>query len=82
MQLRGTTDLQGVLFGIRGDEVVTQARLVLQGATSPALIPELSQIAVALNEQFIGAIQPDRSRPSFGPQEFPVNPVFFAEATG
>ncbi|MCB4820846.1 UDP-forming cellulose synthase catalytic subunit [Roseicella aerolata] len=80
MQLRGTTDLQGVLFGIRGDEVVTQARLVLQGATSPALIPELSQIAVTLNEQFIGAIQPDRSRPSFGPIEFPVNPVFFADA--
>jgi len=79
MQLRGTTDLQGVLFGIRGDEVVTQARLVLQGATSPALIPELSQISVALNEQFIGAIQPDRSRPSFGPLEFPVNPVFFAD---
>ena len=79
MQLRGTTDLQGVLFGVRGDEVVTQARLVLQGAASPALIPELSQIAVSLNEQFIGAIQPDRSRPNFGPLEFPVNPVFFAD---
>ncbi len=79
MQLRGTSDLQGVLFGVRGDEVVTSARLVLQGATSPALIPELSQIAVTLNEQFIGAIQPDRNRPSFGPLEFPVNPVFFAD---
>jgi cellulose synthase (UDP-forming) len=79
MQLRGTTDLQGVLFGVRGDEVVTQARLVLQGSTSPALIPEFSQIAMTLNEQFIGVIQPDRNRPSFGPLEFPVNPVFFAD---
>jgi cellulose synthase (UDP-forming) len=79
MQLRGTSDLQGVLFGVRGDEVVTNARLVLQGSTSPALIPELSQISVALNEQFVGAIQPDRNRPSFGPLEFPVNPVFFAD---
>jgi cellulose synthase (UDP-forming) len=79
MQLRGTSDLQGVLFGVRGDEVVTSARLVLQGATSPALIPELSQIAVTLNEQFIGAVQPDRARPSFGPIEFPVNPVYFAD---
>ncbi|MBL6079947.1 UDP-forming cellulose synthase catalytic subunit [Belnapia sp. T18] len=79
MQLRGTSDLQGVLFGIRGDEVVTEARLVLQGSTSPQLIPELSQISVALNEQFVGAIQPDRNRPSFGPLEFPVNPVFFAD---
>ncbi len=79
MQLRGNSDLQGVLFGVRGDEVVTSARLVLQGATSPALIPELSQIAVTLNEQFVGAITPDRSRPSFGPVEFPVNPVYFAD---
>jgi cellulose synthase (UDP-forming) len=79
MQLRGTSDLQGVLFGVRGDEVVTSARLVLSGATSPALIPELSQIAVTLNEQFIGAVQPDRARPSFGPIEFPVNPVYFAD---
>ena len=79
MQLRGTSDLQGVLFGVRGDEVVTSARLVLQGATSPALIPELSQIAVTLNEQFIGAVSPDRSRPNFGPIEFPVNPVYFAD---
>ena len=79
MQLRGTSDLQGVLFGIRSDEVVTGARLVLQGATSPALIPELSQIAITMNEQFVGTITPDRARPSFGPVEFPVNPVFFAD---
>ena len=53
--MRRLSDLQGVLFGVRGDEVVTQATLTLSGATSPALIPELSQIAITLNEQFIGA---------------------------
>ncbi|MEI6159370.1 MAG: UDP-forming cellulose synthase catalytic subunit [Roseococcus sp.] len=79
MQMRGVSDLQGLLFGVRGDEVVTSARLTLQGATSPALIPELSQIAFTLNEQFIGTIQPDRSRPAFGPLEFPINPFFFAD---
>lgn len=79
MQLRGLSDLQGILFGIRGDEVVTGAKLVLQGATSPALIPELSQIAITMNEQFVGTITPDRSRPAFGPLEFPINPVFFAD---
>jgi cellulose synthase (UDP-forming) len=79
MQMRGTSDLQGILFGIRGDEVVTGARLVLQGATSPALIPEYSQINMALNEQFVGVINPDRNRPAFGPLEFPINPVFFAD---
>ncbi|MCQ4162913.1 cellulose biosynthesis cyclic di-GMP-binding regulatory protein BcsB [Roseomonas sp. GC11] len=80
MQLRGTSDLQGILFGVRSDEVVTGARLVLQGATSPALIPELSQIAIALNEQFVGTITPERTRPAFGPIEFPINPVFFADS--
>ncbi len=79
MQLRGTSDLQGILFGVRGDEVVTGARIVLQGATSPALIPEYSQIMIALNEQFVGVINPDRNRPAFGPLEFPINPVFFAD---
>jgi cellulose synthase (UDP-forming) len=79
MQLRGVSDLQGILFGVRGDEVVTSARLILQGATSPALIPELSQIAFTLNEQFIGTVQPDRARPAFGPLEFPINPFFFAD---
>ncbi len=80
MQLRGTLDLQGLLFGIRADEVVTGAQLTLQGATSPALIPELSQIAVTLNEQFVAAITPDKQRPAFGPVSFPMNPVFFADA--
>jgi cellulose synthase (UDP-forming) len=80
MQLRGTSDLQGVLFGIRADEVVTGAKLTIQGATSPALIPELSQIAVTLNEQFVGTVAPERARPAFGPLEFPMNPVFFADA--
>ncbi|WP_458096940.1 UDP-forming cellulose synthase catalytic subunit [Roseomonas sp. WA12] len=80
MQLRGLADLQGILFGIRSDEVVTNARLTLQGATSPALIPELSQIAITMNEQFVGTITPDRARPAFGPVEFQINPVFFADS--
>ena len=65
---------------MRSDEVVTGAKLTLQGATSPALIPELSQIAITLNEQFVGTITPDRARPAFGPVEFQINPVFFADA--
>ncbi|MBV1796703.1 UDP-forming cellulose synthase catalytic subunit [Siccirubricoccus sp. G192] len=79
MQMRGISDLQGVQFGVRGDEVVTGARLVVSGATSPGLIAELSQIAITLNEEFIGAIQPDRARPAFGPIEFQVSPLFFSD---
>ncbi|MFN6953551.1 MAG: UDP-forming cellulose synthase catalytic subunit [Acetobacteraceae bacterium] len=79
MQLRGTSDLQGVMFGIRADEVVTDARLVLTGAASPALIPALSQLLVTLNDEFVGIVQPDRTRPVFGPVEMPLDPVYFTE---
>jgi cellulose synthase (UDP-forming) len=79
MQLRGVSDLQGIQFGLRADEVVTEARLVVSGATSPALLAEYSQIAFTLNEQFVGAVQPDRAAPRFGPVEFPVSPLFFTD---
>ncbi|WP_165585567.1 UDP-forming cellulose synthase catalytic subunit [Roseococcus sp. SYP-B2431] len=79
MQLRGISDLQGVLFGLRGDEVVTQARMTVGGAASPQLIPNLSQIAITLNEQAVGTIPMDSARQTFGPMEFPLDPLFFAE---
>ena len=79
MQLRGVSDLQGVLFGLRADEVVTEARLTVAGGASAALIPALSQISVSLNEQFVGNIPIDPARQAFGPLEFPLDPLFFAE---
>ena len=79
MQLRGISDLQGVLFGLRGDEVVTQARMTVAGASSPALIPSLSQIGLTLNDQFVANIPLDSGRPNFGPIEFPLDPLYFSE---
>ncbi|MDB5379871.1 MAG: hypothetical protein JWR00_4317 [Rubritepida sp.] len=79
MQLRGISDLQGVLFGLRGDEVVTEARMTVAGGASPQLIPNLSQIAITLNEQAVGTIPMDSARQSFGPMEFPLDPLYFAE---
>jgi cellulose synthase (UDP-forming) len=79
MRLRGVSPLQGVQFGIRADEVVTEARLVISGAASPALVPELSQMTVTLNDQLLGVVQPDPARPAFGPIEYPISPTFFTE---
>ena len=79
MQLRGTADLQGVLFGIRRDEVVTEGRLSISGGASAALLPSLSQIAVTLNEQPVGQLTPDPSRPAFGPLDFPLDPIAFTD---
>ncbi|MBB5695081.1 UDP-forming cellulose synthase catalytic subunit [Muricoccus pecuniae] len=79
MQFRGTSDLQGVLFGLSRDEVVTSARLTVQGGSSAALIPSLSQIAVTLNEQFVGNIPLDPVRQAFGPLSFEIDPLNFTE---
>ncbi|CAH0151003.1 Cyclic di-GMP-binding protein [Roseomonas sp. CECT 9278] len=79
MQLRGVSPLQGVQFGIRADEVVTDARLVISGAASPALVPEASQLTVTLNDQLVGAVRPDPARPAFGPIEMPLSADFFTE---
>ncbi len=79
MTMRGTSEIQGALFGVRGDEVVVGAELTLSGAVSPALIPEFSNVTVTLNEQYVGTIPADREHPVFGPLPMPINPVFFQD---
>ncbi|CAH2602386.1 Cellulose synthase catalytic subunit [UDP-forming] / Cyclic di-GMP-binding domain [Rhodovastum atsumiense] len=76
MTLRGTSDLQGLEFGIRADEVVTAAQLTLTGAMSPSMIPEFSNITVTLNELYVGTIPVDRDHPTYQ-VSFPVSPTFF-----
>jgi cellulose synthase (UDP-forming) len=77
--LRGTSALQGVQFGVRSDQVVTSATLTLAGALSPSLIPDLSNITVTLNDQYVGTIPVTPNRPNFT-LTMPVNPVFFQAA--
>ncbi len=79
MTMRGTSAIQGVLLGIRHDEVVTDARLSLSGAMSPSLIPDASNVTVTLNEQYVGTIPVTANHPEFGPLEMPINPVFFQD---
>ena len=79
LTLRGTSELQGVQFGIRADEVVTGASLTLSGATSPALIPDSSNVTVTLNEQYVGTIPVTRDQPRFENLEMPISPVFFQD---
>ena len=79
LTLRGTSELQGVQFGIRADEVVTGALLHLSGAMSPALIPEFSNVTVTLNEQYVGTIPVNRDQPRFENFDLPISPVFFQD---
>ncbi len=60
LQLRGVQGASGVQFGIRGDEVVTGARLHLNYSYSPALLPDISHIRVLVNEQVVATIDVPR----------------------
>lgn len=62
LQLRGVQGSSGVQFGIRNDEVVSGARLHLNYAYSPALIPEISHIRVLVNEQVVETIPVPRDQ--------------------
>jgi cellulose synthase (UDP-forming) len=79
MTMRGTSLIQGLLLGIKQDEVVTDAHLTLSGAMSPALIADMSNVTITLNEQYVGTIPVTPNHPEFGPLEIPVNPVFFQD---
>ncbi len=56
LQLRGVQGTGGVQFGVRGDEVVTRARLHLNYAYSPALLPDISHLRVLVNEQVVATL--------------------------
>lgn len=56
LALRGIEGNSGVPFSIRNDEIVTGAKLKLNYAYSPALIPELSHINVLVNEEVAASI--------------------------
>lgn len=49
LPLRGVDGYNGVDFGLRADERVVRARLLMDYTYSPALLPELSHIKVQIN---------------------------------
>lgn len=54
--LRGVRPDGQIEFGVRSDEVVTQAQLDLEFTPSPALIPVESHLKVYLNDQLMGVM--------------------------
>ncbi|MEC5319495.1 cellulose biosynthesis cyclic di-GMP-binding regulatory protein BcsB [Brenneria populi subsp. brevivirga] len=52
--LRGTNPNGQIEFGVRGDEVVTQATLNLEFTPSPSLTPIESHVKVYLNDELMG----------------------------
>ena len=73
MQLRGVDGSQSFVFSVRGDEVVTGAKLKLDYAYSPSLIPELSHIKVMVNGTVVAVIPLPRDGASGSSREIPID---------
>ena len=56
MSLRGVESTDSVSFDVRADSIVTGARLNLQYTYSPALLAELSQINVLVNDEVAASL--------------------------
>ena len=62
VQLRGVNGYAGLNFGVRADEVVTSATLLLKYTYSPALLPDISQLNVLVNGETVDSIPLLRER--------------------
>ena len=60
--LRGIQPNGQIEFGVRSDEVVTQATLNLEFTPSPSLIPVQSHLKVYLNDQLMGVVVIDKDQ--------------------
>lgn len=71
--LRGVDGSQSFDFSIRGDEVVTGARLKLDYAYSPSLIPELSHLKVMVNGMVVAVIPLPHDGAAGSTREIPID---------
>ena len=80
LSLRGDSSPVGVGFGVRMDETVTRANLRLQYTYSPAMLPDLSHLAVMLNEQVVAvAPMPKSHAGTLVTQNIALDPRFFSD---
>jgi cellulose synthase (UDP-forming) len=77
VRLLGVNGEAGIPFPLRRDEVVTGAALVLNFAYSPALLPDLSQLNVFINDEAVASLPLSREGARGTQIEIPVEPALF-----
>jgi cellulose synthase (UDP-forming) len=77
VRLLGVNGEAGIPFVLRRDEVVTGATLVLNFAYSPALLPDLSQLNVFINDEAVASLPLSREGAKGTQIEIPVEPALF-----
>lgn len=77
IKLRGVDGFQTLSFPIRSDEVVVSAKLRIAYDYSPALIPELSHLAVSLNGRMADVVALPRDKGVGNTREITIDPRLF-----
>ncbi len=77
IRLAGTRGEIGIPFGMRRNEVVTDASLTLNFAWSPAMLGDLSQLVVLLNGEVVHTIPLTPADAAGQNIRIPVNPALF-----
>lgn len=77
IKLRGVDGFQTLAFPIRSDEVVVAAKLRIAYDYSPALIPDLSHLAVSLNGRMADVVALPRDRGVGNTREITIDPRLF-----
>lgn len=80
IELRGVDGSVEVPFGIRLDEMATQARLTLEYSLSPALLPDLSHLRVFLNNELQATVPVTKdAAPGKQTLEISLDPKFLSD---
>lgn len=79
IRLQGVDGAQTLTFPIRSDEVVVGAKLRIAYDYSPALIPELSHLTVALNDRMASVIGLPREKPVGNARDIDLDPRLFRD---
>ncbi|MCA0325007.1 MAG: cellulose biosynthesis cyclic di-GMP-binding regulatory protein BcsB [Proteobacteria bacterium] len=79
IRLRGVEGHRSLFLTVRADEVVVSARLRLAYDYSPALIPELSHLAIALNDRVVTVEGLPAGKNLGNVRDIALNPRWFKE---
>lgn len=77
LRLLGVESEIGFPLDIRQDEVVTAAKITVEFAYSPSLIPELSHLSALVNGVVVGTVGLPRENAGGMKVEIPINPALF-----
>ncbi len=79
IDLHSVNGEQSLKLSIRSDEVITAAKLHLDYAWSPALIPELSHLKIILNDELMTSLPLPRENSNGHVSDVQLDPSFFVD---